>query len=78
MSIKLSYDEGRTWPVAKRLEDGLSGYSDLAVAPDGMIVCLYECASTDGTIYRSGRLTLARFNLEWLSDGRDSSPKTRD
>ena len=78
VSVKLSYDEGRTWPVAKRLEDGLSGYSDLAAGPDGSIFCLYECASTDGDIYRSGRLSLARFNLSWLTDGHDTLPATKE
>jgi sialidase-1 len=30
VSVKLSYDEGQTWPVSKSLEAGFSGYSDLA------------------------------------------------
>jgi sialidase-1 len=74
VSVRLSYDEGRTWPLVKRLEGGLSGYSDLAVAPDGTIFCLYEAASTDTSHFRTGRLVLARFNLEWLTDGRDTLP----
>jgi len=77
LSIKLSYDEGRTWPVTKRLEDGLSGYSDLAVGPDGTIFCLYECSSTDGNGYRTGRITFARFNLPWLTEGRDTLPSPK-
>ncbi|HEX5497632.1 MAG TPA: sialidase family protein, partial [Thermomicrobiales bacterium] len=71
LTVKLSYDEGQTWPVAKSLEPGLSGYSDLAVGADGSIYCLYESSSTDGSIYSTGRLMLARLNLEWLSDGAD-------
>ena len=73
LSIKLSYDEGTIWPVNKTLEPGFSGYSDLAVLPDGTILCFYECRSTnnkDG--YMTGVLTVARFNLEWLTDGKDS------
>jgi sialidase-1 len=42
LSVKLSYDEGKTWPVNKSLEPGYSAYSDLAVLPDGTILCLYE------------------------------------
>jgi sialidase-1 len=73
LTVKLSYDEGRTWPVARVLEPGTSGYSDLAVGPDGTIYCLYERGSTDGKDHFATRtLTLARFNLEWLSDGKDS------
>jgi sialidase-1 len=68
LSIKLSYDEGGTWPVNKSLEPGASAYSDLAVLPDGTILCFYERSSAS----RVRLLTLARFNLEWLTDGKDS------
>jgi sialidase-1 len=74
VSVKLSYDEGQTWPVTKLLEDGFSGYSDMAVAKDGTILCFYERGSTDGkNIYKTGLLTVARFNLEWLTGGKDAS-----
>lgn len=73
VSVKLSYDESVTWPVSKSVEPGFSGYSDLAVANDGTILLFYERGSTDGAnIYKTGRLTLARFNLEWLTDGKDA------
>ncbi|MGZ5543623.1 MAG: sialidase family protein, partial [Limisphaerales bacterium] len=64
LSVRLSYDEGRTWPVKRVLEPGRSAYSDLAVLGDGTILCFYE---------RQQTLTLARFNLEWLSNGKDSA-----
>ena len=73
VSVKLTYDEGKTWPVTKLLEDGFSGYSDMAITPDGTILCFYERGSTDGkNIYKTGLLTVARFNLEWLTEGKDS------
>jgi sialidase-1 len=71
LSIKLTYDEGETWPVNKVLEPGFSGYSDLAVEKDGTILCFYERGSADGKS-RIGPLTVARFNLEWLTDGKDA------
>jgi sialidase-1 len=72
LSFKLSYDEGETWPVNKVLEPGFSGYSDLAVARDHTIFCFYERGGSDGRSgARTGRLTVARFNLEWLTDGND-------
>jgi sialidase-1 len=75
VSIKLSYDEGQTWAVSKPLEPGYSAYSDLAVLPDGTILCFYERgrrgdASKKPTSYAG--LTVARFNLEWLTDGNDT------
>jgi sialidase-1 len=71
LTIKLSYDEAQTWPVSKALEPGPSAYSDLAVGRDGTIFCFYEAVGADGKS-PYGRLTLARFNLEWLTDGKDS------
>jgi len=71
VTVKLSYDEGETWPVARSVEPGISGYSDLAVGPDGFAYCFYERGSVDTSHYRPARLTVARFNLEWLTDSRD-------
>ncbi len=70
LSVRLSYDEGRTWPVARTLEPGPSGYSDLAVAKDGTILCFYEGNSPARSASYTAQLTLARFNLDWLTDGR--------
>jgi len=73
LSIKMSYDEGQTWPVSKSLESGWSGYSDLAVLPNGTILCFYERGSSDNkSSTRTTQLTVARFNLEWLTGGKDS------
>lgn len=78
VSVKLTYDEGATWPVNKSLEAGFSGYSDLAVLPDGTALCFYERGSVDGkSSYSTGLLTVARFNLEWLTDGADSSAASK-
>ena len=67
LSIKLSDDEGRTWPFHRALEEGFGGYSDLAVLPDGPLLCFYERGSTDGrNNYRPGRLTVARFDERWV------------
>ena len=54
MSVKLSYDDGKTWPINRTLEKGISGYSDLAALPDGTILCFYVRGSLDGkSIYKS-------------------------
>ena len=42
VTIKLSLDDGATWPTSRVLEPGKSGYSDLAVAADNTIYCFYE------------------------------------
>ena len=63
-TIRMSYDECETFPVAKVLHAGSSAYSDLAIAPDMVILCLFE---TD----EYSRIAIARFTLEWLTDGTD-------
>jgi sialidase-1 len=73
LTVKLSYDEGQTWPIDKVVEPGFAGYSDLAVLPDGTILCVYE-----GGYHYPARLTVARFDLEWLTDGLDSCEKEKD
>ena len=69
VSVKLSRDEATTWPVNKLLEDGPSMYSDLAVTPRGTILCFYgRSGDSKGVAAFTGvRLTLARFNLDWLT-----------
>ena len=65
LTAKLSYDGGHTWPVQKVLNSGPSGYSDLAVGPDGTIYCLYE-TNTVGKGFNYS-LLLKKFNKRWLS-----------
>jgi sialidase-1 len=72
LSIKLSYDEGETWAVDKVLDSSFSGYSDLAVGPDKTMYCFYERGGIGDSAFQPRRLTLARFNLAWLTDGRDA------
>lgn len=64
ISIKISDEEGRTWPLSKVLEPGPSMYSDLAVTQSGTILCFY--GSSDKPGFAGAGLTLARFNLEWV------------
>jgi sialidase-1 len=73
LTVKMSYDECSTWPVSKVLEEGPSGYSDLAVLPDHTILCIYECGMINNQ-FITKNIALARFNLAWLTDGRDSPP----
>ncbi|MHC4616625.1 MAG: sialidase family protein [Planctomycetota bacterium] len=68
MTVRLSYDEGGTWPVLKLIYAGASAYSCLAVLPDADIACLYEA----GQEHPYETITFARFTLEWLTDGEDS------
>lgn len=71
MTVRLSYDEGKTWPVSKLLYAGPSAYSCLAVLTEGDIACLFE--GGEQSAYE--KIIFARFSLEWLTDGKDSIKK---
>jgi len=68
MTIRISYDECQTWNAGKVLHAGPSAYSDLCIASDMSIYCLYERGEADA--YET--ITFARFDLEWLTDGADT------
>lgn len=65
MTVRLSLDEGETWPVDKVVFEGPSAYSDLVVLHDGRIGCLFE----QGLENPYERITFARFALGWLTAG---------
>ena len=67
LTVRLSYDEGKTWPVAKVIYAGPSAYSDLVVLPDGTIGCLYE----RGQKHAYEKITFGRLTLSWLTEGKD-------
>jgi len=70
LALRMSYDECRTWPVARVIYGGPSSYSDLCVAPDNTVCCLYEKGSPKkGVSAYSGDLAFARFDLDWIIDG---------
>ncbi len=73
LTIKMSCDECRTWSVSKPLEPGVSAYSDLAVAQDGSVFCAYECGGVDGVMWDTKYITVARFDLDWLTQGKDTA-----
>ncbi|MCB9450673.1 MAG: exo-alpha-sialidase [Anaerolineaceae bacterium] len=65
LTVRLSYDEGQTWPVSKTVDPGPSAYSDLVIQADGQIGILYERGNQGGIAY-------THFTLAWLTDGADS------
>lgn len=67
LTVRLSYDECKSWTDGKVIYEGPSAYSDLCVTKDLKICCLYECGRDDP--YET--ITFAQFSLEWLTDGAD-------
>lgn len=71
LTVRLSHDDGASWPFARTLEPGPAAYSSLVALPSGEIGCLYERG--DKKPYEAIRF--ARFALEWLAASADSSPR---
>lgn len=65
LTVRVSYDECQTWPVACALQEGPSAYSDLAVTHAMDILCLYERGR--GKDFEHMDLALARFSLQELA-----------
>ncbi len=66
LTVRISRDDGKTWPVSRTLHEGPAAYSCLAVLPDKTIGCLYECGRTNA--YE--KISFARFPLDWLERGK--------
>jgi sialidase-1 len=67
MTVRLSYDEGQTWPISRQLHSGAAAYSCLTVLPDATIGCLYEA----GQKSPYEKIVFAQFTQDWLTDKKD-------
>jgi sialidase-1 len=65
LTVRLSCDEGKTWPIQRLLWPGPAAYCCLSVLPDDQIACLLE----GGEKHPYERITFARFDLGWLTGG---------
>ncbi len=64
--IKMSYDDGKTWPVAKSVGAGNYSYSVLCPVKPGVAGVLFE---VNGHPIR--HIRFAPFSISWLTDGED-------
>jgi len=67
MTVRLSYDECKTWKVSKTLYPDPSAYSDPAIAADMTICCLYE----RGRNNPYEKIAFSNFNIEWVTNETD-------
>lgn len=63
LTVRMSEDDCKTWPFAKTLYAGSSAYSDLALAADGTVLCLFEAE-------HYSKMMVARFDIEELTKGK--------
>lgn len=72
MTVRVSYDEGKTWTEGKTIYSGSSAYSSLTLLKNGDIGLFFE---QDG----HKKNPFVSFSLKWLTDGEDkyTRPKKR-
>ncbi len=62
MTVRMSEDEGQTWPVARQIDALPASYSCMTILRDGTIGLLFE---TGAYFYES--LRFVRFGVNWLA-----------
>ena len=66
LTVRVSLDEGATWPQGKSIWPHPSSYSDIAILDDMTIGLVYERGPADSVRYWD-EIQFARFNLAWLT-----------
>ena len=76
MRVRISYDEGLSWPIQRRLPEptwaprALGGYSSMVKSADSMVGALVEVNDDRGDTPNSHRsIVFQKFNLPWILDG---------
>lgn len=62
MTIKASFDQGKSWPVSRLVRQGPSAYSDLLAISANEIGLLYEHGNNGGIFF-------SKFNYWWIIGG---------
>lgn len=62
LTVRMSGDDGRSWPASRVLHEGSAAYSCLAALPDGRAACLYEAG--EKSPYEA--IVFAAFSLAWV------------
>ena len=64
LTVRISYDEGKTWSKGKTIYAGSAAYSSMTILKNGDIGLLFEKEGYTENVFVS-------FSLEWLTDGKD-------
>ena len=67
MTVRVSEDEGASWPTSRIVHQGPAAYSSLVVLRDRSVGLLFERG--DRSPYEN--ITFVRFPIEWLTEGKD-------
>ena len=70
LTVKISYDEGKSWTEEKTIYSQSAAYSSLCKLANGDIGLFFEANNYEDNFFVS-------FSLEWLTDGRDKLPQIK-
>lgn len=70
MTVRISYDEGKTWSEGKTIYEGSSAYSDMTILDNGDIGLFFEQDE-------HSKNPFVNFSLAWLTDGEDVYKKAK-
>jgi sialidase-1 len=62
ITVRLSYDEGETWPVSKMIHEGPGAYSNMVGLPNGNVGILVEIG--ESSPYET--ISFIMFDINWL------------
>jgi sialidase-1 len=65
MTVRISYDEGKTWSEGKTIYEGSSAYSSLTILDNGEIGLFFEKDNYTENVF-------VKFTLKWLTDKNDN------
>ena len=65
LTVRISYDEGKTWSSGKTVYSGPAAYSSMTILENGHIGIFFEKDNYTENSFVS-------FPLNWLTDGEDS------
>jgi len=74
LTLRLSLDEGKTWPYARKINHEFGAYSDMAVTKDGEILCLFE----NGEQRYHERISIVEVTRRWLTADEQAQPSSAD
>lgn len=69
LTVRISYDEGKTWSEGKTIYEGPSAYSSLTILKNGDIAVFFEKDDYSQNNFVS-------FSLDWLTNGKDIFKKS--
>jgi sialidase-1 len=72
LTLRMSSDGAKTWPVSRVIDAGVAGYSDVAIGRDKSIYVLYEEGAIHNSETDNAREVLVHFRLNWLTANQET------